>query len=67
MSLYPLGPVFDGAGLNVTVLSYCDSMGFGFMACPDAVPGLWDLAAHVEDAVEELVKAAGVEASGETA
>lgn len=60
VSLNPLGPIFDGAGLNVTVLSYLDSVGFGLIACPDNVPDLWRLARHVPEAFEELEKAADV-------
>ena len=52
--LYPLGPIFDGAGLNITVLSYTDSMGFGFIACRELMPRLWDLATAVGAATAEL-------------
>ena len=58
VALYPLGPIFDGAGLNVTVLSYMDNVDFGFIACKETVPGLWDLAAFVSESLAELVKAA---------
>jgi WS/DGAT/MGAT family acyltransferase len=52
--LYPLGPIFDGVALNVTVVSYMDRLFWGFMACRETVPGLWDLAAGVHEALEEL-------------
>ena len=55
---YPLGPIFEGAGLNITVLSYLDSVGFGFMADRESMPGVWDLAGGVNEALEELKKAA---------
>ena len=58
VALHPLGPIFDGAGLNVTVLSYMDSIGFGFIGCRELMPRLWDLAHHVVDATDELKKAA---------
>ena len=54
VALYPLGPVFDGMGLNVTVLSYMDTVGFGFLACRELVPDLMDLAGFVDEALEEL-------------
>ncbi|HET6810560.1 MAG TPA: wax ester/triacylglycerol synthase family O-acyltransferase [Acidimicrobiales bacterium] len=54
VALYPLGPVFDGMGLNVTVLSYMDTVGFGFLACRELIPDLWDLAGFVDEALEEL-------------
>ena len=58
VGLYPLGPIIDGAGLNVTVLSEEDRVGFGIITCPDLVPRVWDLADAIPDALEELVEAA---------
>jgi hypothetical protein len=58
VGLYPLGPITDGAGLNVTVLSDEDRVGFGFITCPDLVPRVWDLADAVPAALGELVEAA---------
>jgi WS/DGAT/MGAT family acyltransferase len=55
---YPMGPVLEGAGLNVTVMSYLDSVDFGFICCRDLVPDVWDLANAVEPAFEDLQKAA---------
>jgi diacylglycerol O-acyltransferase / wax synthase len=60
VALNPLGPLFDGAGLNVTVLSYMDDVGFGFIACRELMPRLWDLAAAVDEATAELKKAAAL-------
>jgi WS/DGAT/MGAT family acyltransferase len=56
--LHPLGPVMDGAGLNVTVLSNMDTIGFGFIACTELMPELWDLSDAIPGAVEELLEAA---------
>ncbi len=36
VAAYPMGPIMEGAGLNATVLSYRDSIDFGFMAVPGA-------------------------------
>lgn len=55
--LFPLGPIMDGAGLNVTVLSNEDRIGFGLIACRELVPRLWDLADAVPAALAELVHA----------
>ena len=33
VATYPMGPVSEGAGLNVTVLSYLDNLDFSFLAC----------------------------------
>jgi diacylglycerol O-acyltransferase / wax synthase len=58
VALYPLGPVMDGAGLNLTVLSNMDEIGFGFIACRELMPELWELADAVPAALAELVEAA---------
>ena len=55
VAAYPMGPIMDGAGLNVTVLSYRDHIDIGFMADRDLVPDVWDLAASVTPAFEELL------------
>ena len=57
-ALHPLGPVMDGAGLNVTVLSNMEAIGFGFIACRELMPELWDLADAVPAALAELLEAA---------
>jgi WS/DGAT/MGAT family acyltransferase len=59
-SFYPLGPIFDGAALNLTVISYLDTVGFGFLACRELVPDVDRLAAGVDDALKELVKLADI-------
>ncbi len=58
VAAYPMGPVFEGAGLNVTVLSYQGSVDFGFNAASNAVPDLWRLADCVQGAFAELEQAA---------
>jgi diacylglycerol O-acyltransferase len=55
---YPMGPVIEGAGLNVTVLSYRDSVDFGFLAAKALVPDVGDLAAAVPEAFGQLLAAA---------
>jgi diacylglycerol O-acyltransferase / wax synthase len=64
---YPLGPVFEGAGLNITVMSYIDSIDFGFNAATNSVPDLWALAEYVPIAFEELRQAALQERAGASA
>ena len=51
---YPLGPVMEGAGLNITVLSYMGNVDFGFMVAKNLVPDVWDLADAVGVAFQEL-------------
>ena len=63
-SLYPLGPVLEGFGLNLTVASYRDRVGFGFIACQDRLPDLSQLADQVRPALDELVAAARAASHG---
>ncbi|HEX2851016.1 MAG TPA: wax ester/triacylglycerol synthase family O-acyltransferase [Acidimicrobiales bacterium] len=58
VAAYPLGPIADGGALNMTVMSYLDSMFFGLNACREAVPAVWDIASGVEEALDDLLKAA---------
>jgi diacylglycerol O-acyltransferase len=55
--LYPLGPVFHGAGLNVTVLSNAGKVNIGLLGARDLVPDLWALADAMPEALAELVAA----------
>jgi diacylglycerol O-acyltransferase / wax synthase len=56
--LYPLGPLLEGVGLNVTVASYRDEIAFGFLACPDLVDDVAELAATVPAALAQLLEVA---------
>jgi WS/DGAT/MGAT family acyltransferase len=58
---FPLGPVMDGAGLNITVMSYRGVLNWGLMACAETVPRLADLARYIPDALQELAAAADLE------
>jgi diacylglycerol O-acyltransferase / wax synthase len=55
---YPMGPIMDGTGLNITVMSYLGTIHFGLVACPDLIPDVDDLAGRIPDALAELQKAA---------
>ncbi len=57
---FPLGPVLDGAGLNVTVMSYRGVLNWGLMACAETVPGVAIIAASIPEALDELRAAAGL-------
>ena len=54
---YPMGPIFDGGGLNITVMSYLDQLDFGLVACVDLIPDVWSIADGLGAALEELKKA----------
>lgn len=60
VAAYPMGPVMEGCGLNVTVFSYLDSIDVGFMVDRELVPDVWAMATEVEPALAELVAAAGL-------
>jgi WS/DGAT/MGAT family acyltransferase len=59
-AIYPIGPIMEGGGLNMTVMSYLDSLDFGLLACPDVLPDVWHLAEGLQVALDDLVVAAGV-------
>jgi diacylglycerol O-acyltransferase / wax synthase len=52
---YPFGPLLDGVGLNITVMSYADHMEFGFITAPNVLPDLWTMADLVPEVCEELI------------
>ncbi len=54
VGIYPLGPLMDGAGLNVTILSEEDRVGFGIIACPDLVPDVWKIAEAIPAVLGEI-------------
>ena len=58
VAAYPLGPVMEGCGLNITVFSYRDSVDVGFMACRELIPDVWDLAEATNRAMRDLSEAA---------
>ena len=60
VSNFPVGPIMDGGGLNMTVMSYLDQLDFGLQACPDVLPDIWSLAEGLQLALDELVAATGV-------
>ena len=58
LAFYPHGPVFDGAGLNITVMSYQDSVDIGIIADRETVPEVQEIAQGFVRAVESLLAAA---------
>lgn len=57
--LYALGPIFDGAPLNVTAVSFDGTLGIGLVAAPDQLPDLEALADALPKAFDELAVAFG--------
>jgi hypothetical protein len=56
-AMYPLGPIFHGSGLNITVMSLNGGLDVGLISCPDLLPDLWDMADDFQVALDELVAA----------
>ena len=52
--LFPLGPVQQGSGLNITVMSVVDRLCFGALACTEMVPDLQDIGAGFVNEIEVL-------------
>ena len=57
-ALYPLGPVFHGAGLNITVMSNNGQVHVGVIACRELMPKVWDLVRHFPAELDALKQAA---------
>lgn len=58
VATYPMGPVMEGCGLNITVFSYQDQVDIGFMVCRELIPDVWAMADDVDTAMAELLAAA---------
>lgn len=68
-ALYPLGPVFHGAGLNVTVMSNNGRMNVGLIGCRELLTSeaAWALADQMPAAMGELLDAARTRTPGPAA
>jgi len=58
-AMYPLGPIFHGAGLNITVMSLNGKLNVGLISCPELLPDLATMADGFVSGIKELLKAAG--------
>jgi WS/DGAT/MGAT family acyltransferase len=56
VAIYPIGPVAEGVGVNVTVFSYLGTMYVGVQGCWDLVPDVDVIANGMVDALGDLVK-----------
>jgi len=67
--LYPLGPVFHGAGLNITVMSSENRMHVGVIGCRELVPQPWKLTKRFPEELDALYDAVtkGPEKTAKTA
>lgn len=62
---YPLSIPFQGYGLNITVVTYANTLNFGFTGDRDSVPHLQRLAVYARDALEELERLAEAASASE--
>jgi diacylglycerol O-acyltransferase len=56
-ALYPLGPVFHGAGLNITVMSQAGDVHVGVIACRESLPDVDDLVRRFPEELAGLARA----------
>ncbi len=63
---YPLGPVLEGAGINISVLSYAGSVDIGLISCPRAVAEPAEIARGFERAVAEMLTTARLDSGPPT-
>jgi len=57
---FPLGPVMDGLGVNITIMSYRGILYWGIISCPETMPKVWQLAADIPLALDELLESRGL-------
>ena len=58
LGIHALAPLFEGANLNITAVSYGGTFAVGIVACPDNVDDVASIARGIEDVVGELKQAA---------
>ncbi|MCX7619563.1 MAG: wax ester/triacylglycerol synthase family O-acyltransferase [Acidimicrobiales bacterium] len=56
LSIYSVGPVLEGIGLNITVWSYLDQLNVGVLACRDAVADSHAITRAIGEAIAELAE-----------
>jgi diacylglycerol O-acyltransferase len=58
--IYPASIVFDGFAVNITLVSYNNSLDFGIIACRRSLPQVQRLIDHLEEALQELEEVSGL-------
>ncbi|MBA56968.1 MAG: wax ester/triacylglycerol synthase family O-acyltransferase [Pseudomonadales bacterium] len=59
--IYPASLLIDGSGLNITLLSRHDGVDVGLVACPRAFPKVQSLLAYLQQELDALTEAAGIQ------
>lgn len=57
--LFPLGPLFEGSGLNITLMSHDDVIDIGLITCASMLEDPEVLGQHLVDGIEELAALVG--------
>jgi len=57
-AIHPHGPLMEGVGLNITVMSYAESVDIGVLTCPRALPDPRNVADALAGGIEALAKRA---------
>lgn len=63
--LYPVSTVYDGQALNVTICSYADRIGFGYVAGDEVMPDIETLIPLTERCLAELEDAIAANAAAD--
>jgi diacylglycerol O-acyltransferase / wax synthase len=53
--LYPIGPIMEGVGLNITAMSYVGNLYVGMLGCKKLVPDIETLPALMEESLDDLL------------
>lgn len=59
VAMHPVGPIHEGIGLNITVMSYLGRMWFGFQGCRETVPDINLFPELVRASLDELLQEIG--------
>jgi diacylglycerol O-acyltransferase len=62
--IFPISSIWDGMGLNVTVCSYAEQTGIGYVADRDVVTNVETLIPFTEQALTDLEAAVGIKLGG---
>ena len=54
LAMYPISLLTHGQALNITCVSYADTIDFGFTGCRDTLPHMQRLALYTGEALDEL-------------
>jgi WS/DGAT/MGAT family acyltransferase len=60
VAAYPLGPILEGAVVNITVVSYAGSVDIGVITCPKSVPRPSEIVRAFECAIADLADRSAV-------